>query len=75
MQYLCSLKIILMILPLILSVNVGETKYFTSSKKWEAISHGKAFMNNQEVQQIAKGKKQETHKHLKVLIGVQKPTS
>ena len=34
-----------------------------------------SFMNNQEVQQIAKGKKQETHKHLKVLIGVQKPTS
>ena len=44
-----------------LSVNMGETKYFTFSKEWEAISHGKAFMNNQEVQQFAKGKKQETH--------------
>ena len=58
-----------------LSVNVGETKYFTSSKKWEAISHGKAFMNNQEVQHVAKGKKQETDKHVEVLIGVQKPIS
>ena len=27
-------------------VNVEETKYFTFSKKWEAISHGKAFIHN-----------------------------
>ena len=53
----------------------GENKILYFHQKWEAISHGKAFMNNQEVQQIAKGKKQETHKHVEVLIGMQKPTS
>ena len=48
-------------LLLTLSVNVGGKNTLLSAKDWDAISHGKAFMNNQEVQQFAKGKKQETH--------------
>ena len=49
MQHLCSLKITLMSVSLSIDsaiVNVEETKYFTFSKKWEAISHGKAFIHN-----------------------------
>ena len=67
MEHLCSLKNTLMCVSSNIDIAIdiececGETKYFTFSKKWEAISHGKAFMNNQEVQQFAKGKKQETH--------------
>ena len=53
----------------LLSLNVGKTKYFLFSKKGEAISHGKVFMDNQEVQRVGKGQKQETYKYLGVLIG------
>ena len=53
----------------LLSLNVGKTKYFLFKKKGEAISHGKVFMNNQEVQRVGKGQKQETYKYLGVLIG------
>merc|ERR1712018_551219 len=53
----------------LLSLNVGKTKYFLLKKKGEAISHGKVFMNNQEVQRVGKGQKQETYKYLGVLIG------
>ena len=53
----------------LLSLNVGKTKYFLFSKKGEAIAHGKVFMDNQEVQRVGKGQKQETYKYLGVLIG------
>ena len=52
-----------------LSLHVGKTKYFLFSKKGETISHGKVFMNGQEVQRVGKGQKQETYKYLGVLIG------
>ena len=47
----------------LLSLNVGKTKYFLFSKKGEAISHRKVFMDNQEVQRVGKGQKQETYPH------------
>ena len=53
----------------LLSLNVGKTKYFLFKKKGEPILHGKVFMNNQEVQRVGKGQKQETYKYLGVLIG------
>ena len=53
----------------LLSLNVGKTKYFLFSKKGEAISHGKVFMDSQEVQRVGKGQKEETYKYLGVLIG------
>ena len=52
-----------------LSLHVGKTKYFLFSKKGETVSHGKVFMNGQEVQRVGKGQKQETYKYLGVLIG------
>ena len=48
---------------------MGKTKYFLFSKKGETVSHGKVFMNGQEVQRVGKGQKQETYKYLGVLIG------
>ena len=53
----------------LLSLNVGKTKYFLFKKKGETILHGKVYMNNQEVQRVGKGQKQETYKYLGVLIG------
>ena len=53
----------------LLSLNVGKTKYFLFNKKGESIKHGKVFMDNQEVQRVGKGQKQETYKYLGVLIG------
>ena len=41
----------------LLSLNVGKTKYFLFKKKGEPLSHGKVFMNNQEVQRVGKGQK------------------
>ena len=53
----------------LLSLNVGKTKYFLFKKKGEVNLHGKVYMNNQEVQRVGKGQKQETYKYLGVLIG------
>ena len=53
----------------LLSLNVGKTKYFLFKKKGDVILHGKVYMNNQEVQRVGKGQKQETYKYLGVLIG------
>ena len=54
----------------LLSLNVGKTKYFLFSKKGDAISHGKVFMDSQEVQRVGKGQKEETYKYLGLLTSM-----
>jgi hypothetical protein len=53
----------------LLSLNVGKTKYFLFKNTREEQTHGKVFMDNQEVFRIGQGQKQVTYKYLGVLIG------